>query len=238
MGGELHYYYYSKNKSKNCNWGKYLFFHSKASEEQLLTLVIIKWQDYLHGWAHINHFLLFTSSPYVPQSLEHWEKSMYCDIMLIVTPLSRHSASRRWRGWGADWFPHRRAVSFSSRNKDKCKWISWQAHLLCISLNLRHTEHLWALKVQNNEVILWLQHYASVILHIQEIWLEKNQCNVFYLLSLLIHALILHLITLWFVLICLFVFLSITNTIMFNCTYIQIKFKLNFCYCCCPPAVP
>lgn len=139
--------------------------------------------------------------------------------MLIVTPLSRHSASRRWRGWGADWFPHRRAVSFSSRNKDKCKWISWQAHLLCISLNLRHTEHLWALKVQNNEVILWLQYYASFILHIQEIWFEKNQCNVFYLLSLLIHALILHLITLWFVLICLFVFLSITNTIMFNCTY-------------------
>lgn len=180
MGGELHYYYYSKNKSKNCNWGKYLFFHSKASEEQLLSLLIIKWQDYLHGWAHINHFLLFTSSPYVPQSLEHWEKSMYCDIMLIVTPLSRHSASRRWRGWGADWFPHRRAVSFSSRNKDKCKWISWEAHLLCISLNLRH--HWASLGLNSTKEWGHIMAAASCKCHFtyprDMIW--KKHCNVFY----------------------------------------------------------
>lgn len=47
----------SKSKSENCNWGKCLVTWNS---------LIVKWWNYIHGWVHIKHFLLFTSSSYGP----------------------------------------------------------------------------------------------------------------------------------------------------------------------------
>lgn len=51
-----------------------------SKQTLLIALLIIKWWEDLHGWAHIEHFLLLASSPYVL----HWDKNIYSVIMIML----------------------------------------------------------------------------------------------------------------------------------------------------------
>lgn len=110
----------------------------KAFEEQMVTLLIIKWLNSLHGWAHINHSLLLI--------ITIWSTWTVGKASTASSPVLHGQTVVG--GWvGALIGSHTEEVLFSSRNRDKCKWISWCRRALNTP---------WSVHVGHLHVLIWI----------------------------------------------------------------------------------